>query len=328
MTHLVKLILLLSFMTMVFDVEARPTLGPPSIKLKTEISNIAQVKLEAKSENKLHFLLQQNIHNEATEKIVVRTTQQVSKSLQVGQSYIIGYIAWQVNKPRKEVVARDGGAVLMSLPGAEPAIFNDVAEIRDLFSIEVAEALSSPESLLPVIKTGISSDDFQIQNFFVTELVTRKSFLNIPSVMIDIQKLIVDADVDWRIKYFILANEGLKESQLRSSWFEDWATATLLNSSTQFDLSGSEASLIVQLLKKSEYYLHADQTAILERWINSNNTGVVESMLDVLKMMELDDAIKIVNARLQQTLVDESMRVTLNNYLTRLNNQKKQQQKK
>ena len=45
---------------------------------------------------------------------------------------------------------------------------------------------------------------------------------------------------------------------------------------------------------------------------------------DALKMIDLEAAISIVNNRLQQTMIDDSMRTTLENYLKRLNNQKKQ----
>lgn len=312
-------------MTVFFDAESRPVLGPPSIQLKTEISNIAQVLLESKSEHELVFKLQKDIYNKASKQIIIRTTEQISDALAVDKSYIIGYIAWQVNRPSKEVVPRDGGSVLMSLPGAEPAIFKDVPEIVDILSVDVDKSITSPESLLPIINAGIASDDFQTMNFFVTELITRKSLLSKPSSYKVVKNLILNAKVDWRIKYFILANEGLNESQLKSAWFEQWATAILINSSTQFDENGSEAALIVQLLKKSDYYLHADQVNVLTRWINSNHSGVIESMLDALKMLQLDEAIKIVNIRLQQALLDQRIKITLTNYLLRLENQKKQQ---
>ncbi len=316
--------LVLLMIATTFHAESRPELGPPSIQLKTEISNIALVKLEKKSPNKLTFALVKNIHNQATEHIHIRTTEQISSALSVGESYVIGYIAWQVNKPNKEVLPREGGAVLMSLPGAEPAIFKDVAEISDILAVDVEDSLSSPQTLLPLIKAGIASDDFQIRNFFVTELITRKAFLNDATVQSDIQALILDTQVEWQIKHFILANEGLSMSQLKSDWFKQWATATLNHSSTQFDLNRSEPALIVQLLKKSEHFLAAEQSAVLKRWINSNHMGVIESMLDALKMIDLDAAIAIVNNRLQQTMINDSMRITLKNYLKRLNNQKQQ----
>jgi hypothetical protein len=305
-----------------FHVESRPELGPPSIQLKTEISNIAVVKLEKKSPNKLTFALVKNIHNQATEHIHIRTTEQVSSALSVGESYVIGYIAWQVNKPNKEVLPREGGAVLMSLPGAEPAIFKDVAEINDILAVDVEDSLSSPQTMLPLIKAGLASDDFQIRNFFVTELITRKSFMQDPAIQVAIEELILNGNVAWRIKHFILANEGLNTSQLNSKWFKQWAIDTLKYSSTQFDLNRSEPALIVQLIKKSEHFLANEQSAVLKRWINSNHMGVIESTLDALKMIDLDAAISIVNNRLQQTMIDDSMRITLKNYLKRLNNQK------
>gem|GEM_PF-4039100 len=81
MTHVAKLIFMVSLIASSFYVESRPVLGPPSIQLKTEISNIARVKLEFRSQDELVFVLQENIHNKATEQIVIRTTKQISKSV-------------------------------------------------------------------------------------------------------------------------------------------------------------------------------------------------------------------------------------------------------
>ncbi len=306
-------------------VYSRPELGPPSIKLKTEISNIAVAELTAKSADTLSFKLSENIHNQATEQITIRSDKSTSQVLLVGESYIIGYIAWQVNRPSKEVVPRAGGAVLMSLPGAEPAVFSDVAAVKKMLQWDVSESLSSPAAMLPLIKAGLASDDFQTRNFYITELITRKSFMRSSEVKSLMKQLMLDQDMGWRIKHFILANEGLAEGQLKSPWFKQWATATLAYSTTQFDLFGSEAALIKQLLYLSPHYLDEGQQAVVSRWLSSNQVGVVESTLDVLKDLDLDAAINQVQAKLQQTLLDEAMRFTLNNYLKRLNNQKQQE---
>lgn len=305
-------------------VMSRPKLGPPSIQLKTEISNIALVELTAKSADSLTFKLLENIHNQATEQIQVRSKASTSQLLVVGRSYIIGYIAWQVNRPSKEVVPKVGGAVLMSLPGAEPAIFADTAAVKQMLQWDVTESLTSPVAMLPLIKAGLASDDYQTRNFYITELITRKAFMGSAEIKSLIKELVLDTHVDWRIKHFILANQGLDETQLKSTWFKQWATAMLTHSSTQFDPFGSDAALIKQLLLLVPQHINDSQQTVVSRWLQSNQVGVVESALGVLKQLDLDAAISQVESRLQHSLLDEAMRFTLQNYLKRLNNQKQQ----
>jgi len=321
---MMKLLLLMLFITMTFTVQSRPKLGPPSIQLKTEISNLALVKLMAKTPQALTFSLIDDIHNKSAKKILIRTNHHLNQNLQVGHTYLIGYIAWKVNKPNKDIIPRPGGAVLMSLPGAEPAIFNNHSGISEMLAWNLESSLTSPEAFLPLILAGIKNTDFQVRNFFVTELVTRKSFMTRSEVKAEIRQLMLDPVVDWKIKHFIIANEGLDDRQIKSDWFMKWASTTLTHSSTQFDLNGSEATLIIQLLKYFRDYSELLEPNIISRWMHSNHTGVVENSLDVLKINNLDLAIVLVKSKLQQTLINDVMKLTLKNYLTRLINQKNQ----
>ena len=289
------LLLLMAVASIFTTAISRPTLGPPSIKLKSNISNIALMKLTSvEAEGQLSFKLVEDIHNQSANQIQIQTTEQMAQSLRLNENYIVGYMAWQTDRFTKEVSPRKGGIVLMNLPGAEPAIFNVSPELKAIFKIDVEESLQSKKEVLKIIKAGLKSHDPQARNFFVVELITRKKLLQKKHVRKLIKALLLDPSLAWKDKHFILTNNGLSDKQLGSDWYCLFAANTLNHASTQFNPSGSDSGLIVQLLEKNQQCNQSKYPVEMSRWVLSNHTGVVETAIKVMRSKDLNKAILMV----------------------------------
>lgn len=304
---------------------ARPELGPPSIKLKSTISNIAILRLIAKDDSGLTFIKVEDLHNKAADKVVIQVNSKEDLGLPLEVNYIVGYIAHKTLKPSKEVVARPGGPVLMNLAGAAPALFAVDEGIQKMFQWDVKQSLTSPAEMLTVILDGLQHPDPHSRAFFIAELVTRPSFLSDEKVQAVIKAMILDQDLPWPDKNFIIAFGGLDDKQMSSEWFCDWSENTLLYASTQFDIHAKEMGLIKSLL---ENHSKCDgiAKAALSRWVNSNHVGIVEAAIHELREVNLMSTKQLVSGRLENIYLSLNMRSTLSNYLRRLNNEIKQQQ--
>lgn len=306
----------------VLSSQARPELGPPSIKLKSTISNIALMKLLAITDNHLEFQLIENIHNQAPPEVSLLVNQDLAESVMVGRTYVVGYIAWQTDRFTKQVSARVGGPVLMNLPGAEPAIFTESPELIDLLKIAVDESLKSNQKISDLIVSGLNNYDPQLQNFFVVELITRKSLHQTPAMRDRIQALFLDPQLAWHLKRFILVNGGLTEQQLASDWYCQFAANTLNYASTQLDPKGSDSGLIIQLIEKNNSCQSTKYSIDFSRWITSNNSGVVEAAIGKMRAGDLEQTILAVENGLKSGVLKRKNRQTLSNYLIRLINER------
>jgi len=116
--------------------QARPELGPPSIKLRTNLSNVAIASLDrVSSDHKLTFRIEQNLHNEAEDSIIIRSDALTAARLAIGQSYIVAFVQWDVKRFPRVVKPRRDGAVIINLPGAMPAIFHPNSDLLELLVV-------------------------------------------------------------------------------------------------------------------------------------------------------------------------------------------------
>lgn len=303
---------------------SRPELGPPSIKLKSNISNIAVLRLVATDKQGLTFTKVEDLHEKASKKVVLQPNSVIDLGLQLDQDYIVGYIAHKTLKPSKKVIPRPGGPVLMNLAGAAPSLFAVDEGIKKMFLWDVEQSLTSPAEMLPILLDGLNHQDPHSRSFFIAELVTRPSFTSQQNVQDSIKKLVLDPELGWSDKRFIIAFGGLNTEQLSSEWFCNWSHNTLLFASTQFDVHAEETGLIKTLLENSSNCTDYNNDTI-SRWINSNHAGIVEATIHELRKVDLRSTQQLVDGKLKDTYLSLELRATLSNYLRRLNNEIKQQ---
>lgn len=306
---------------------ARPELGPPSIKMKSNISNITVMKLVESNENGLTFIKMTDIHNQAPDKVFIKHNTNSDLNLKIDQNYIIGYMAYRALKPSKEVIDRPGGPVLMNLSGAEPALFLEDENIKKILMLDVEQSLTSPPELLQIALDGLNHADPHSRSFFIAELITRPSYMKLHKVQNAIKKLILDDGLSWSDKHFIVAFGGLTKSQLSADWFCQWSENTLRYSSTQFDVLAMESGLIKSLMENISNCSSHTNFKTLSRWLNSNHSGVIESAINELRKIDLYETQKQVKQRIANTLIRLELRATLTNYLRRLENEIKQSKK-
>ncbi|MCG8465810.1 MAG: hypothetical protein MI750_13315, partial [Xanthomonadales bacterium] len=155
-------------------VHARPELGPPSIKLRSNLSNVVVASFVGQSgERQATFEKVQDLHSEAPESIALRISPQLMQQLVPGRDYVLAYIAYSTQRLLQKVEARKGGPVVINLPGAAPALLADSPELREILAWDLDETVTSPAGLMPLIRSGLTSQDWQYQNFFLTELALR-----------------------------------------------------------------------------------------------------------------------------------------------------------
>lgn len=302
---------------------SRPTVGPPSIKLKSTISNIALMRLVASdADGLLHFELIKNLHNEATEPLKIKVDPQLATALQMEQTYVVGYMAWLTDRFTKEVSQRPEGPVLMNLPGAEPALLPADENTVALLQQPVEESLNNGPKLWPLIEAGLLAKDPKTQHFFVVELITRAPFLPQPAVQQHVERLMTDPEVSWHSKQFILAFAGMNEAQMTSQWFCQLAARTLNHASTQINIQGTDAGFLDQLLRHIRHCPNDVFPVNLNRWVTSSHSGLVEAAINALRERDLTQAITAVESGLQQGVLAQPIRQTLNNYLKRLHNER------
>lgn len=293
---------------------ARPELGPPSIKLRTNVSNIAVAELDAiSSDFKLTFKVDQNLHNEAEEFVLVRSDALTSDRLAIGQSYVIAYVAWEVKRFPRAIKKRADGAVIISLQGASPAVFQPNPELIELLKWDVTDSLQNPVSMLPVILRGIASTDPQLQSFFVTELVTRPS---LHSQMTSEQKRIVagylsSSSYAADARDLILSDQAFSKLILRQSGRLAIARQVVLHHPVYIE-SGSEYSgLIRTAMEVLEQSQDSSDALAAQRWLTSNQPALIESAAAIIYAVNPDTLLTALEHASQQSLLKKQSRETL-----------------
>jgi len=306
-----------------FSVVARPTLGPPSVKLKSTISNVAVMQLmDITDSGKLQFKRIKDIYNESAESIVIDGSDELSQQLQLNEQYIVGYVAWYNDKISRKIIPRKGGPVLLSLPGASPAIFKYDAVIEQILNWTVEDSLKSDDKLYQQIMAGLlKTTDEQQLSFFITELLTRHPYLKKPAVESVIESLITSPEVSWQNKALLISLIDAGKGSLNEPWFCEFMVGTLSLAATDIGDNNTQSGLIISLLNNSQTCQIEAPYLPIKRWLNSNHSGVVEAAVSAMRLLDLPLTVKEVERVLKFTLKGENIRFTLNNYLSRLKNE-------
>jgi len=300
---------------------ARPTLGPPSINLRSSLANIVVVRLsEISTENKLIFKKVRDLHNKSEDIIIINSNPKIASSLELEKQYIIAYLAWKKTRRPIKVFPRPGGSVLINIAGAQPAIYSYSQSIEKLLTWKMKESLESPKQMLITIMSEIDNNDSQIQDFFVTELITRK---NIHQWLKEsdyqrIIKVLESPSTKPIIKEFILANINFMSNHISDDKLYSILINILNTTDTQFDIFSYRATLIRTSLVKIRDFKERIDSKSLIKWLYSNNNGVIESSLDSMRIINPKGYLNDIDVVLKQTSLSKKARTTIENYKNRM----------
>lgn len=296
---------------------ARPELGPPSIKLRANLANIAVAELsDISPDYQLTFQMQRNLHNEAEPVIVIRSDKLTSNMLEVGKSYVIGYTTWRVKRFPRVASSRADGGVIAHLPGASPAIFELSPLLIKMFEWDVDESLQSPAAMLPIILQGMASDNPQLQDFFSTELVTRPSLYQQLSSKQkqQIEAHLADSDYAPESRSLMLSDSFFCGQVIGQAKRTHIAQEIVTSQPVNIDAGSADGSLVstaMHILQQSQQPAHAQMA---QRWLSSNQPALVESAAAVIYELKPET---LINA-LKQAMSQQSLQPHTKDTLTML----------
>lgn len=301
-------------------VYARPELGPPSIKLRTNVSNIVIAELDAiGTDSKLTFKIERNLHNEAQGSILIRSDALTSAQLSVGQSYIIAYVGWDVKRFPRVVKPRRDGAVIISLNGATPAIFQPNPDVIKLLQWDLDESLQSPDAMLELILRGMAETDPQLQNFFVTELVTRPKLYNklAPKQKQTVISYLENSSYTPAGRNLMLGNPAFSDFLLSHDSKLEIARQILTYQPVQIDFGSQYGGLVRTAMKVMEGSRDVNDAYLSQRWLSSNQPVLVESAAAVIYAVNPETVINSLEQVKQYSLLEKNSRDTITRLLIR-----------
>ncbi len=297
------------------SLSARPELGPPSIKLRTNLSNVVIASLtDIKHDHQLTFKLEQDLHNQAEPIISIRSDAVINRRLKVGEKYVLAYVGWDVTRFPRTIKPRRDGAVIISLNGAAPAIFTPQPELIKLLQRDIEQSLRSPPDLLPLILRGMAEEDRHLQDFFATELVTRPSlYTQLNSAQKQtVAGYLMDHDYAAASRNLMLSNAVFSRHILNDDQHrENIARQILEHYPVVVDPALPAGGLIRTAMKILEDTDDPAYVSEAQRWLASNQPALIESAAAMIYAARPDVLISALQQTLQQTALPEQSRDTL-----------------
>ncbi|MCG8465089.1 MAG: hypothetical protein MI750_09580, partial [Xanthomonadales bacterium] len=271
-------------------------------------------------EHQATFEKVQDLHSEAPESIALRISPQVMQQLVPGRDYVIAYIAYSTQRLLQKVEERKGGPVVINLPGAAPALLADSPELREILAWDLDETVTSPTALMPLIRTGLTSQDWQYQNFFLTELALRPPLhkhLN-DGDREQIVALAFDPDASPYVPRFLIQHGDFLGEAFDHSVRSELARSILRTHTLQQD----QATLYPLLIRTAMHHLgkhgNAGDAPLLKRWLRSNNVALVEEAMESLGFLRIPEMDHWLKEELSQSLNSQHKHQAIKSYQRRL----------
>lgn len=317
----INVLLVLACLLPLGTVHARPELGPPSIKLRSNVANVVAARLESRGENgELHFTKLEDLHNEAPAEITLTVLPQLARSLQPGRNYVMAYIGWRQDRFPKVLVPRSGGPVLISLPGAAPAIFADSPVLREILSWDLEQSQHSPVELLPLIRAGLQVADWQYQEFFVTEIATR---FPLHQHLTDtdreaVVRLATGPATSPYVPEFLFYNGDFLGAAYAPQNRTEVARHVLRETALRLDAGSAYPALVHTAMEYLAENGDEKDGAVLARWLWTNHNGLIETAMESMRRLGVADLAEMIDEVLTQSILDDTNRRVLENYRRRL----------
>lgn len=306
--------------------QAKPELGPPSIKLRAQLSNVTLAELESiGADHSLQFNTEKNIHNTAEESVMVRSDALTTSSLVEGNTYVIAFGSMisernpitqtspRTTRPRKD------GAVILSMRGATPAIFPPNENLIELLSWDLESSEQSPDAMLPIILNGMAEADQQLQNFFATELVTRPELHS--ELSRKDKRTIADymGDIAYspQARDLMLGDSEFSSSVLREKARLEIARDIVGSHPEQIDFGSHHGGLIRTSMRIIESNPNESDVLEMQRWLRSNQPALIESAAEIIFEHDPGSLTRELEKASGYTLLEQQSRDTLKNLIQR-----------
>jgi hypothetical protein len=172
----VALLALLALITNALAVAAPPPLPPPLDALWHRDVVLAEATLSAvEPPRRLRFVDVDVRHGgEARAEVAVEVDDAVLAQVRPGTRYVLAWIEWMRSPAnKKQRVKRSGGPLLVSTPGASPALFEATADWRELLLAPPSPERLETRAHLDRALAGLDDEDPRVQSLFAAELALR-----------------------------------------------------------------------------------------------------------------------------------------------------------
>jgi hypothetical protein len=303
-----SIILFLSFST-----HAKDMTKPPSIGLRTEVSYLSVMTIVNKEKQskeiiKLTFNLVRNIHNKSEPEVVIDVAPELARNLSMNVEYIVAY--HKLKKARvgevKKYIPLLNGPKLLSIEGANPAIFKNNPLLIKHFAFSPSLAKKDPQVLIKAIFKGLLSDDPNIKEFFIREIINwtalHKHLKPVHFEQLYSTFISPNASVGTRIA--ILEGRSKLHNSIGIERIGKKVLEILYGAPVNLDMNSELPTLILQALEFLDENKLGNWNDI-SRWAKTNVPTLSERSLLMLAKIDTEKALKLANSRLNDTYLDE-----------------------
>lgn len=307
-----------------FSASTREFTKPPSIELRSEISFVAETVLTNKSFNKekkrwaLTFKLVNDIHNTSENQIKVMVNQDLANTLALNESYVIAYQNHRKAKVDgvKRYLPLQDGPTLLSVQGAEPAVFKNHESIIRQLNTSPDLAQSNPQKLIKNIIDGITIEDPKIRTFFVRELINWNGLYTELNHTQKQQLLttFLDPNTPTESLLAFVENRPDLHQALDIDKMIEKVSQILIHMPTTQDNQSAVATFVHEALQFLNNHQVRDWD-LNHRWLRSDNPSITEVALSQLHIINPQKAQLAVKKRLLETNISDTSRRVLKRYL-------------
>ncbi len=279
--------------------QAATNLEAPVKMLMKGHKHIAVLKAVSKADDsRITFEVQHQFYGEIEPEVVVRLDPETYTDVREGQTYVVGFSNVRRNFRFRELREIDPeGYRVVTILGGGPALLDDSPEVRLLFDAPTAKEPPTESTRMMAALTVAGSENVRTQSFGVLELSLRSEWLSLFDTKSS--KRLRDylgsrvLAPDSRGRLFELA-EKLPAS-LTDPWLAKEARRTLGTLEPQFDLTTFFPRLAQTVLGILEASGSEADKALVAKFLEANNPGVVEAALGALD--HVDPALALERAK-------------------------------
>ena len=320
---------LLSFILfLTLSSHARDMTKPPSIGLRTEVSYLSVVTLvnkETYNKNKikLTFSLVKNIHNQSEPEVLIDVAPELANNLSINVEYIIAY--YNLKKTRvgeiKKYIPLLNGPQLLSIEGANPAIFKNDPILINQFALSPSLAKKDPQILIQAIFKGLLSDDPKIKEFFVREIINWTSLhQHLKAEHFEqLYSAFISPNGSTGTRVAILEGRSKLHNAIGIERIGKKAIEILYGAPVNLDMNSELPTLILQALK----FLDDNKLGSwndISRWAKTNVPTLSERSLIMLDKIDANKTLELAKSRLLDTYLDEPSRRVIIRFIKSHNN--------